>query len=44
MFAHDSRSADYREDEPNFRCPGCEANPGTGRLCDDCRSEEGGEG
>jgi hypothetical protein len=26
-------------DEPNFRCPGCEMNNGTGRYCPACLEE-----
>jgi hypothetical protein len=26
-------------DEPNFRCPGCEMNNGTGRYCAACLEE-----
>jgi hypothetical protein len=40
MFTADCKSKSYRDDEPNFRCPGCETNTGTGRYCDDCREAE----
>ena len=31
-----------RYEEPNFRCPGCEVNNGTGRYCQACQEEIGG--
>lgn len=36
-FARDDYD-DQRADD--FRCPGCEANTGNGRLCGACRDEE----
>jgi hypothetical protein len=35
------RDYDYeRDEEPNFRCPGCEVNNGTGRYCQECLADE----
>jgi hypothetical protein len=40
-FPPDFARDDYDDQRADaFRCPGCEANTGSGRLCGACRDEE----